>query len=59
MFSSLLGILIWNDLLGWLSWAGIVVILASGLIATYYNSRNAVRVVSAVLPETDPIATEV
>lgn len=55
VFSSLLGILIWNDLLGWLSWAGIVVILASGLIATFYNTRNARP--TAVL-ETDPIATE-
>lgn len=58
VFSSLLGILVWNDLLGWLSWAGIVVILTSGLIATYYNSRNAVRAAPAALPETDPIATE-
>ena len=58
VFSSLLGILIWNDLLGWLSWAGIVVILASGLIATFYNTRNARRALPSALAETDPIAAE-
>ena len=58
VFSSLLGILIWRDLLGWLSWAGIAVILTSGLIATYYNTRNAARAVPTAVPETDPIATE-
>ncbi|HEY5800034.1 MAG TPA: DMT family transporter [Burkholderiaceae bacterium] len=40
VFSSLAGILIWNDVLGWHSWLGIAVILASGMAATYYNARK-------------------
>jgi S-adenosylmethionine uptake transporter len=41
VFSSLWGILIWGDLLGWLSWFGIGIILLSGLTATWFNSRGA------------------
>ena len=41
VFSSVWGILIWGDILSWLSWLGIVVILTSGLAATFYNTRNA------------------
>ena len=40
VFSSFWGILIWGDLLSWLGWLGIIVILLSGLTATYYNTRN-------------------
>jgi S-adenosylmethionine uptake transporter len=59
VFSSILGILIWGDLLDWLGWLGIAVILASGIVATFYNARNAkaagLRTISS---ETDPITTE-
>lgn len=40
VFSSIWDVLIWHDALSLLSWLGILVILASGLIATYYNTRN-------------------
>ncbi len=42
VFSSVWGILIWGDLLNWLGWTGIGVILVSGVAATYYNARNAI-----------------
>ena len=40
VFSSAWDVLIWHDPLHWLSWVGIAVILSSGLIATFYNTRN-------------------
>lgn len=40
VFSSVWDVLIWHDRLHWLSWLGIAVILGSGLIATFYNTRN-------------------
>lgn len=43
IFSSVWGILIWGDVLDWLGWMGIVIILASGIAATYYNTRNALK----------------
>lgn len=49
VFSSVWGILIWSDMLGWLGWAGIVVILASGVAATFYNARNAAILAKAAL----------
>ncbi len=53
IFSSIWGVLIWNDTLSFLSWFGILVILASGVIATYYNTRNIVQKI-----KTDPIRSE-
>ncbi|MGB7194264.1 MAG: DMT family transporter [Collimonas pratensis] len=41
VFSSLLGILIWQDQLGWRGWLGTSVILIGGLLATFYNQRKA------------------
>ena len=41
VFSSVWGILVWGDILSWLGWLGIIVILFSGLTATYYNTRAA------------------
>jgi S-adenosylmethionine uptake transporter len=58
VFSSIWGIVIWNDRLNWLSWLGIAVILASGVIATFYNTRAAKPATEEIV-ETDPIATEV
>lgn len=47
VFSSIWDVLIWHDALSLLSWFGILVILASGLIATYYNTRNIVPKIDA------------
>lgn len=52
VFSSIWDVMLWHDQLSWLSWCGIAVILSSGLIATFYNSRN-----KPILPN-DPIASE-
>jgi len=41
VFSSVLGILIWQDQLGWRGWLGTSVILIGGLLATFYNQRKA------------------
>ncbi|HEX2530391.1 MAG TPA: DMT family transporter [Burkholderiaceae bacterium] len=40
VFSSFWGIALWNDTLGSLGWAGIAVILVSGIAATFYNTRK-------------------
>lgn len=58
VFSSGWGILIWDDVLNWIGWLGIVVILASGIAATFYNARNAPPA-SEATPIADPIAAEV
>jgi S-adenosylmethionine uptake transporter len=59
IFSSGWGILIWGDKLSWLSWAGISIILFSGLAATYYNIRNMKSSEETTQArDTDPIATE-
>jgi S-adenosylmethionine uptake transporter len=61
IFSSLWGILIWDDVFGWLGWLGMAVILASGLTATYYNTRNVTAPAGkpTVAEANDPIASEV
>ena len=56
VFSSVWGILIWGDLLNWSGWLGIGIILASGIAATFYNTRGAKPADAMVA--TDPIATE-
>ena len=38
VFSSVLGVLIWDEQLGWISWMGIAMILISGILATYVQS---------------------
>ncbi|MES2070256.1 MAG: DMT family transporter [Pseudomonadota bacterium] len=53
VFSSAWDVLLWHDVLTWSSWLGIAVILASGLIATFYNSRNNKPVLAS-----DPISSE-
>ena len=49
--------MIFGDLFDWHGWAGIGIILASGIAATYYNTRNTAR--GAAIARTDPIASEV
>ena len=61
VFSSLWGVLLWQDILGVFGWLGIAVILGSGIAATYYNTRS-IAVPAGPVPVTeanDPIATEV
>lgn len=43
IFSSVWGILVWGDVLSWHGWLGIMIILASGITATYYNTRNTLK----------------
>jgi len=62
LFSSAWGVILWGDILNWSAWLGIVVILASGVAATYYNVRiqNSMRSKSTVPgTETDPIVAEI
>jgi S-adenosylmethionine uptake transporter len=40
VFSSVFGIIVWQDNLSALSWAGIAVILISGILATYMHRRT-------------------
>ncbi len=56
VFSALWGLLLWNDRFDWHVWLGIGVILASGIAATFYNTRSTAR--GAVVKTTDPIASE-
>ncbi|PHV08440.1 EamA family transporter [Janthinobacterium sp. BJB412] len=55
VFSSVWGVLVFGDVFDWHSWAGILVILASGVAATFYNNRNSGKSIAA----SDPIASEV
>jgi S-adenosylmethionine uptake transporter len=57
VFSSVFGILIWNDVLGLLGWLGIGVILVSGILATFYNMRNTPSAKTVAVA--NPIATEI
>jgi S-adenosylmethionine uptake transporter len=43
VFSSIWGILIWGDHLSLSGWLGIVIILASGVAATFYNARSSIK----------------
>ena len=56
VFSSLWGLALWGDRFNWTVWVGIGVILASGIAATFYNTRKTAR--GAALEKTDPIASE-
>ena len=40
VFSSVLGVLVWQDQLSWLSWGGISIILISGILATYLHTQT-------------------
>lgn len=41
VFTSILGIVIWNDSIDWFGWTGITIIIASGMISTIYSQRAA------------------
>jgi drug/metabolite transporter (DMT)-like permease len=57
IFSSLWGMYLWNDKFDALTWFGMLVILASGMAATFYNTRSTPR--GAAVEKTDPIVSEV
>jgi S-adenosylmethionine uptake transporter len=57
VFSSVWGVLVFGDVFSWHSWTGIAIILASGVAATFYNTRNTER--GKAIANTDPIASEV
>ncbi len=40
VFSSLWGILVWDDKLNWISWLGMVLIIASGIATTLTRARD-------------------
>ncbi|QOY95295.1 DMT family transporter [Massilia sp. UMI-21] len=56
VFSSLWGLALWGDRFNWHVWLGVGVILASGIAATFYNTRSTAK--GAVVKDTDPIASE-
>ena len=40
VFSTIWGMLVWGDMLSWVSWTGILIILGSGMVTTFYNYRR-------------------
>jgi len=40
VFSSIWGILIWDDNLGWMGWLGMGIIIVSGIAATFFDVRH-------------------
>lgn len=56
VFSSIWGMIIWHDVPNWVSWLGMAIILSSGIIATFYNTRSTEPNNRAIAP--DPIAAE-
>lgn len=55
IFSSLWSVFLWGDKFDWHVWLGMAIILASGVAATFYNTKGAA---SATAIKTDPIASE-
>ena len=39
VFSAAWGMLIWNDIMGWSGWLGLMIILCSGVVATFLDVR--------------------
>jgi len=46
IFSSVFGMLLWDETLPWLGWAGVVLIVASGLFATALSRRTVTEAVT-------------
>jgi S-adenosylmethionine uptake transporter len=40
VFSSIFGVLLWGETLSWFGWAGVALIVASGLFATMLSGRT-------------------
>jgi drug/metabolite transporter (DMT)-like permease len=47
VFSSAFGILLWDETLSWPSWAGVILIVASGLFATALSRRKDAEVIAS------------
>ena len=46
VFSSIFGMLLWAESLSWLSWAGVALIIASGVAATAMSRRTDMQAVT-------------
>jgi drug/metabolite transporter (DMT)-like permease len=46
VFSSVFGMLLWGETLSWLAWAGVTLIVASGLFATVLSGRTVTAAVT-------------
>lgn len=46
VFSSVFGVLLWGEGLSWLAWAGVILIVASGLFATALSNRMATEAIT-------------
>ncbi len=56
VFSALWGMILWGDHFDWYVWLGMAVILASGIAATFYNTKPTSK--GTAVTSTDPIASE-
>lgn len=57
VFASLWGVMIWDDRLNWLSWLGMALIVASGIVTTVTRAReNASQKPTAATPVKSPEA---
>lgn len=56
VFSSVWGIIVWQDLLGVTSWAGIAIIVVSGMVTTFYNYRNQTSAAAKLAENAEPVA---
>jgi drug/metabolite transporter (DMT)-like permease len=56
VFSGLWSVILWGDKFDWHVWLGMGVILASGVAATFYNTKTTPQ--GAAISKTDPIASE-
>ena len=48
VFSSLLGVIVWQDKLSWSSWVGISVILMSGIMATFLHTQSSLKIAAEI-----------
>lgn len=51
VFSSIWGVLIWDDFLGFYGWLGIAIIMGSGVATTFFDVRHRMVTTSAVFQE--------
>ena len=56
VFSSIWGFLFWNDNLGWMGWIGMTIIIASGIIATFFDVRHKSAVTAKAYQEAQALA---
>jgi S-adenosylmethionine uptake transporter len=56
VFSSLWGILVWNDKLNWISWLGMALIVASGIATTLTRARDTDKHPTPATPVKSPEA---